>query len=110
MPMLEMNLFRTPTVGNLVQHDFNNFSVRIVNPGDAVIVQMDMGGGRWGHGMSTPYVYIAAIIPQLNKAGGGSLLDARDDAGYNAGRPEGAISFGDAGGGIGCGGIDPHGR
>jgi hypothetical protein len=45
--MLKVGFFRTPPIRQLVQHDFLDFHVGIVNPGHTPFVKVDV---HWGYG------------------------------------------------------------
>jgi hypothetical protein len=43
--MLKVDLFRTPVVGLLVQNNFNDLNVRVLNPRNTMVVLDDMFNG-----------------------------------------------------------------
>src|SRR5438270_3016316 len=52
--MLALNLLRAQAICDLVQHNFNDFYVRVIDPGDGPLVKVDVGGFRGEHRCSPP--------------------------------------------------------
>ena len=54
MGMLEVDFFWTPAIGYLVENDFNDFGVRIVNPRPASLIKLNVGDGCLRHLSCSP--------------------------------------------------------
>ena len=53
MRMLEMNFLRTVSVREMVEHDFNTFDVRVIDPRHSRLIYPNVTGSRCDHGGET---------------------------------------------------------
>jgi hypothetical protein len=51
--VLLVNLFRTPAIRTLIEDDFDHLDIRVVNPRNAALVQVNVGCGCRAHGASS---------------------------------------------------------
>jgi hypothetical protein len=68
--MLKVSLFRAPSVGELIEDDFGNLHLRVCDPCDAPVVELNLCSEGSGHALS-----LDSIISCLNARIGHPIPD-----------------------------------